>query len=60
MAIFVSVQKDKEEKEEKKHKELSQIVMSHISGMLKVIFLKFGLWNTDIGGHVHSKNCLVS
>ena len=54
---FVSVQKKKNNK--KKMKKLSQFLKSHISGMLNVILLKYGMWSTGIGGHVHSKN-LVS
>ena len=33
---------------------------SHISGTLKVISLKFGMWSAEVGGRVHSKNRLVS
>ena len=55
MAIFVSVQNDG-----KKMKKLSQFLKSHILEMLEAILLKFGIWNTDISVHVHSKNCLVS
>ena len=56
MAIFVSVQKDEERKKTKK---LSQFLKSHILGMLEAILLTFGVWSTDIGGCVHSKNRLV-
>ena len=56
MVIFVSVQKDNEEKTKK----LSQFLKSDISGMLEAILLKFGMWSTDIGGRVHSKNRSVS
>ena len=44
----------------KKSKKLSQFLKSHISGMLEAISLKFGMWSAEVGGHVHSKNCLVS
>ena len=56
MAIFVSVRKD-EEKEENK---LSQFLKSHILKILEAILLKFAMWSTDVGEHVHSKSCLVS
>ena len=56
MVIFVSVQKDNEEKTKK----LSQFLKFDISGMLEAILLKFGMWSTDIGGRVHSKNRRVS
>jgi len=45
---------------EKKKKKLSQYLEVHISEMPGTIYLKFGMWGTDIGGHLHSKNCLVS
>ena len=44
----------------KKTKKLSQFLKSHISGTLEAISLKFGIWSTEVGGHVHSKNRLVS
>ena len=44
----------------KKTKKLSQFLKSHISGSLEAISLKFGMWSAEVGGHVHSKNCLVS
>ena len=31
---------------------------SHISGMLEVVLLKFGMWTTEDEGHFHSKNRL--
>ena len=34
--------------------------MSHISGTREAISLKFGMWSAAVGGHVHSKNRLVS
>ena len=44
-----------------KKKETKPILKSHTLGMLKVILLKFSLWNTDIGGYVHNKklSCFV-
>ena len=39
---------------------LSQFLKSHISGTLEAISLKFGMWSAAVGGHVHSKNRLVS
>ena len=56
IAVFVSVRKG----EEKKTKKLNQFLKSHISGTLEGISLKFGMWSTEVGGRVHSKNCLVS
>ena len=47
-------------KKEKKTKKLSQFLKSHISGTLEAISLKFGMWSTEVGGCVHSKNRLVS
>ena len=44
----------------KKTKKLSQFLKSHISGMPEAISLKFGMWSTEVGGHVYSKNRLVS
>ena len=58
IAVFVSVQKE-EEKRKKNTKKLSQFLKSHISGTLEVISLKFGMWITEDGGSVHSKNRLV-
>ena len=37
---------------------LSQFLKSHISGTLETISLKFGMLSTEVGGSVHSKNCL--
>ena len=51
MKVFVSVQKDEEKNEETK-----PILKSHILGMLAALLLKVGLWGTDVGGRVHSKN----
>ena len=44
----------------KKIKKLSQFLKLLISGLLEAISLKFGMWNTEVGGRVHSKNCHVS
>ena len=44
----------------KKTKKLSQFLKSHISGTRKAISLKFGMWSAAVGGHVHSRNRLVS
>ena len=41
-------------------KKLSQFLKLHISGMLEAILLKFGMWSTEVGWHVHNKNRLVS
>ena len=43
----------------KKTKKLSQFLKLHISGTLEAISLKFGMWSAEVGGSVHSKNCLV-
>ena len=55
IAVFVSVRKE----EEKKTKKLSQFLKLHISGTLEAISLKFGMWSTEVGVNVHSKNLLV-
>ena len=44
----------------KKTKKLSQFLKSHISGTREAISLKFRMWSAAVGGHVHSKNRLVS
>ena len=44
----------------KKTKKLSQFLKSHISGTRKANLLKVGIWSAAVGGHVHSKNRLVS
>ena len=44
----------------KKTKKLSQFLKSHISGTREAISLIFGMWSAAVGGHVHSKNRLVS
>ena len=50
----------KKKKKKKKTKKLSQFLKSHISGTREAISLKFGMWSATGGGHVHSKNRLVS
>ena len=50
----------RKENKKKKTKKLSQFLKSHISGTLEAILLKFGMWSAEVGGHVHSKNRLVS
>ena len=52
--------KKNKKKKEKKTKKLSQFLKSHISGTREAISLKFGMWSAAVGGHVHSKNRLVS
>ena len=44
----------------KKTKKLNQFLKSHIAGTLETISLKFGMRSAEVGGHVHSKNHLVS
>ena len=44
----------------RKTKKLSQFLKSHISGTLEAISIKFGMWSTEGGVSVHSKNRLVS
>ena len=44
----------------KKVKKLSQFLKSHISGTLEASSLTFGMCSAEVGGHVHSKTCLVS
>ena len=53
-------EKRKKNKEKKNPKKLSQFLKSHISGTLKAISLKFGMWSAEVGGSVHSKNRFVS
>ena len=48
------------DKRKKNKKKPSHFLKLHISGMLEAISLKFGMWSTEVGGHVHSKNRLVS
>ena len=50
----------KKKNKKKKMKKLSKSLKSHISGTRKAISLKFGMWSAAVGGHVHSKNRLVS
>ena len=49
----------RKKKKEKKPKKLSQFLKSHISGTSEVILFTFGMWGTEVGGCVHSKNCPV-
>ena len=44
----------------KKNKKLSQFLKLRISGTPEAISLKFGMWSTEVGGSVNSKNRLVS
>ena len=61
IAVFVSVPKEEEKQEKKKKpKKLSQFLKSHISRTLEVITLKLGTWSTEVGGHTHSRNRLIS
>ena len=60
IAVFVSVRQEEENKKKKKTKKLSQFFKTHILGTREAISLKFGMWNTEVGGSVHSKNRLVS
>ena len=46
-------------KKKKKTKETKLIFEVVYLGMVEVISLKFGVGNTDVGGHVHSKHHLV-
>ena len=50
---FVSVQKQRKRRE--KTEETKPIFDISYLGMLEAILLKFGLWDTNIGGHVHNK-----
>ena len=52
--------KKKKNKKKIKTKKLSQFLKSHIAGTREAISLKFGMWSAVVGGHVHSKNRLVS
>ena len=52
--------KRKKNKKKKNPKKLSQFLKLHISGMLETVSLKFGMWSTEVGGSIHSKNRLVS
>jgi len=44
----------------KKTKKLSQFLEIHISEMPGAIYMKFGIWGTDVEGHLLSKNRLLS
>ena len=48
------------DKRKNNKKKLSQFLKSHISGTRVAILLKFGMWSAEVGGHVHSKNRLIS
>ena len=48
---------EKRKKNKKKPKKLSQFLKSYISGTQS---LQFGMWSSEVGGSVHSKNRLVS
>ena len=51
----------KEEKNKRKiTKKLSQFLEVHTSETPVAISLKFGMWGTDSGGHLHNKNRPVS
>ena len=52
--------KKRKKNKKKKTKKLSQFLKSHISGMLEVTLLKFGMWSAEVGGRVHSQYRLVS
>ena len=52
--------KMKMKKKKKQRKKLSQFLESHVSGTPEAILLTFGMWSTEVGGCVHSKNRLVS
>ena len=55
-----ATRKRKIRRRRRKTKKLSQFLKSHISGTREAISLKFGMWSAAVGGHVHSKNRLVS
>jgi len=44
----------------KKKEKLSQFLKLYILETPGVIYMKFGMWGTDGGGHLHSKNHPVS
>ena len=50
----------KKKNKKKKNEETEPILKSHILGTRKAISLQFGMWSAAVGGHVHSKNRLVS
>ena len=54
IAAFASVRK-----EEEKNQETKPIFEVAYLGTLAAISLKFGMWSTEVGGHVHTKNRLV-
>ena len=43
------------QRKEEKMKKLSQFLKFYISETRGAIYLKFGTWGTDSGGHLHSK-----
>jgi len=45
---------------EKKTKKLSQTLTAYNSQMRRKILLKFGMWGTEGGGHLHYENNLSS
>jgi len=47
----------KEEKKKEKNEETKPIFEVHISEIPGATKLKFEMWGTDGGGHLHSKNC---
>ena len=51
IAVFVSVRKEEETKQ--------SFEVAYL-GIAEAILLKFGMWSTEVGGRVHSKNCLIS
>ena len=50
----------KKKKKKKKNEETEPIFEVAYLGNAQAISLKFGMWSTAVGGHVHSKNRLVS
>ena len=58
-AFYGSKVCEKVRKKGKKTKKLSQPLKSHISEMLGAISLKFVMWSSEVGGHIHSKNRFV-
>ena len=51
---------EKRKKNKKKNEETKPIFEVAYLGNARAISLKFGMWSTEVGGPVHSKNCLVS
>jgi len=50
----------KKQNKEKRSEETKQFLEAYILETPGVIWLKFRMWGTDSGGHLHSKNHLVS